>query len=155
VRKGKISKDFTKKNPKPFTWKRSPVRSGLEARVIEDLENRKIKYEYETLDLPYVKKYCPSCGEPIQKGIYKPDFIIGSIIVEAKGRFTAADRKKHISVRELNPDADIRILFQRDQKLGKNSKTKYSEWCEGKGITYAIGEQVPEQWIRDSRKTKR
>jgi ribosomal protein S26 len=133
-------------------WKRDDVRSGLEARVREDLDERGIKYEYETVKLPYIKKYCPACGEAIQKGNYIPDFIIGSIIVEVKGRFTAQDRKKHISVRELNPDVDIRILFQRDQKIGKNSTTKYSTWCDKKGIVYAFGETVPEEWIQDSTK---
>lgn len=132
-------------------WSRQEVRSGLEARVRADLDERGIKYGYETLEIPYIKKYCPKCGEAIQKGKYIPDFEIGNLIVEVKGRFTAIDRKKHISVRELNPDLDIRILFQRDQKIGKNSTTKYSDWCDKKGIVYAIGEAVPEEWIEDSK----
>jgi hypothetical protein len=151
--KGKVSRGFS--------WKRDDVRSGLEARVREDLDERKIKYEYETVKISYIKKYCPSCGEAIQKGNYIPDFILGdkidktnlkgSVIVEVKGRFTAQDRKKHVSVRELNPDVDIRILFQRDQKIGKNSTTKYSTWCDKKGIIYAFGESVPEEWVEDSK----
>lgn len=140
-----------RKTSKPFSWKRSEVRSGLEARVREDLDARGIKYEYETLELPYVKKYCPHCGEIIQKGTYIPDFIIGKLIVEVKGRFTAQDRKKHVSVHELHPDKDIRILFQRDQKLGKGSRTTYSEWCDKKGIIYAFGETIPESWIEESK----
>jgi len=133
-------------------WDRREVRSGLEARVREDLDNRKIKYEYETVELPYIKEYCPSCKEPIKRGKYIPDFIIGSIIVEVKGRFTAQDRKKHVAVREMNPDVDIRILFQRDQKISKNSTTKYSTWCDKKGMVYAFGEVVPQEWIEDSKK---
>jgi hypothetical protein len=132
-------------------WTRSAVRSGLEARVREDLDNRKIKYEYETVEIPYIKKCCPECSAIIQRGKYIPDFIIGNVVVEVKGRFTAQDRKKHVSVREMNPDVDIRILFQRDQKIAKNSATKYSDWCDKKGIVYAFGETVPQEWIEDSK----
>ena len=128
-------------------WNKKPVRSGLEARVREDLDNRGIAYEYETLKLPYIKQVCPHCNEVLKKGNYLPDFIIGTLIVEAKGRFTSEDRKKHLAVKEMNPDRDIRILFQRDQKISKNSKTYYSNWCIKYNIPYAIGESVPEEWI--------
>ena len=123
-------------------------RSGLEGRVREDLDERGVKYEYETLKLPYVKQICPKCKEEIKMGTYIPDFILGNLIVEVKGRFTAEDRKKHVAVRKLNPERDIRILFQRDQKISKNSKTRYSDWCEAQGIIYAIGEAVPEEWLQ-------
>ena len=141
--KGKVSK--------PTYWGRNEVRSGLEARVREDLDKRGIKYEYETVEIPYIKKCCPECGAIIQRGKYIPDFIIGNLVVEVKGRFTAQDRKKHVSVRELNPDVDIRILFQRDQKIAKNSTTKYSTWCDKQKIVYAFGETVPQEWIEDSK----
>ena len=127
------------------------MRSGLEDRVRKDLDERKIVYEYETLKLPYTKRTCPKCGEIIAKGTYLPDFIIGTLIVEVKGRFTSEDRKKHISVKEMNPERDIRILFQRDQKLSKASKTRYSEWCIKNKILYAIGESVPQAWIEETK----
>ena len=128
-------------------WKRNEVRSGLEARVRKDLDDRGIIYEYETLKLPYIKMCCPKCKEPIKKGNYIPDFIIGSLILECKGRFDSTDRAKHKAVKEAHPDKDIRILFQRDQKLSKASKTMYSEWCTKNGIKWGIGEALPEDWL--------
>lgn len=137
------------KGSAPFYWKRKDVRSGLESRVRQDLDSRNVTYEYETLELPYIKSVCPKCGEILKKGKYLPDFIIGTLICEVKGRFTSEDRKKHLSVKEMNPERDIRILFQRDQKLSKASKTRYSEWCTKHKIPYAIGETVPEDWVKD------
>lgn len=147
-RKLESSSKLKSKRNIPSYWNRNSVRSGLEERVRKDLDERKIKYEYETLKLPYIKKICPHCGEVLQKGNYVPDFIIGNLIVEVKGRFTAEDRKKHKAVREMNPDRDIRILFQRDQKIAKNSKTKYSDWCLKNSIVFAFGENIPDSWIK-------
>lgn len=131
----------------PSYWKRADVRSGLEERVRKDLDERKIEYEYETVKLPYIKQTCPHCGEIIKKGTYIPDFVIGDLICEVKGRFTSQDRAKHIGVKKMNPEKDIRILFQRDQKISKNSKTYYSDWCDKYEIPYAFGEAVPQSWL--------
>lgn len=133
----------------PIFWKKKEVRSGLEERVRKDLDRRKVPYEYESLKIPYYKLVCNNCGHPVKKGNYIPDFIIGSVIVEAKGRFTAIDRAKHLAVHKLNPEIDLRILFQRNQKISKISKTHYTDWCETHNIQYAIGEKVPEEWVKD------
>jgi len=139
----------------PTYWKRNEVRSGLEARVRKNLDECKIDYEYETLKLPYVKQVCPHCKEVIKKGNYIPDFIIGDLICEVKGRFTSEDRKKHLAVKEEHPDKIIKILFQRDQKISKNSKTYYSDWCDKYEIPYAFGETVPEEWLQDVKSSDR
>jgi hypothetical protein len=71
------------------------------------------------------------------------------VYVESKGNFTAADRKKMKLVVEQNPGLDIRMLFQRDNKLQRNSKTKYSDWCRKNGIDFAVSPtgHVPEGWL--------
>lgn len=53
---------------------------------------------------------------------------------------------------EQNPDLDIRMLFMRDNKIAKNSKTRYSDWCKKRGIVYAVSElgEIPEDWVNDA-----
>ena len=61
-------------------------RSGFEANIAKDLKARRIKFEYETIKIPYYLskrgrcKFCSSSAVFIHK-VYTPDFIIGSIIV--------------------------------------------------------------------------
>jgi hypothetical protein len=128
-------------------------RSQLEDKVEADLKARGIAYEYETVELAYVKLLCPHCDTVVSKGTYTPDFIVPRkkgmrrLILESKGFFEASDREKHKKVRDYNPNEDIRFLFQRDQKISKSSKTMYSDWCIKHGFHFAFGPSVPQEWI--------
>ena len=90
-------------------------RSKYEANIAKDLKARRIKFEYETVKIPYYLskkgrcKFCSS-GVVFVHKVYTPDFIIGSIILEAKGRFTSSDRTKMLAAKEANPSLDIRML---------------------------------------------
>ena len=77
---------------------------------------------------------------------YLPDFRIGKMYIECKGRFTAADRKKMRLVKEHNPKKDIRLLFMSNNKLNPRSKTRYSDWAEKNGFKWAI-KRIPEEWL--------
>ena len=82
----------------------SNYRSGLEDTVIEDLQKRNINFQYEKKVVLYLK--------PSTKHKYKPDILLDNgILVEIKGYFTANDRKKHLLVKEQNPELDIRFVF--------------------------------------------
>jgi hypothetical protein len=129
-------------------WKKKhkgvTLRSGLEKRTAEYLDKNNVKYEYETLKILYT---VPAKGHK-----YTPDFILeNGIIVECKGRFDAATRQKMSLVIEQNPDKDIRLLFMRDNTISKSSKTKYSDWCDKRGIKYHVSAngEVPEEWINE------
>ena len=62
-------------------------RSGLEHKVSIYLEERKHKYGYECVKIEW---------EDLAYRTYTPDFILNNgIIIETKGRFLAADRRKH------------------------------------------------------------
>lgn len=122
------------------------ARSGYEAKIMEDLNQRKIPYQYETLKLSYVKEVCPHCEKLIKKGTYTPDFILGDVIIESKGRFDIESRKKMLQVKASNPSLDIRLLFQYDNKLTKVSKKRYSDWARSNGFIFAIG-MIPEEWV--------
>lgn len=131
-------------------WKKKhkgeTLRSGFELKTAKYLDERKIKYEYETLAVKY--------EVPASNHTYKPDFILpNGIIVECKGRFTAADRKKMSLVIEQNPELDIRLLFMVDNTLNKSSKTTYSMWCEKRNIKCHVSRagEVPPEWLKKSR----
>lgn len=127
--------------------KRERYRSGFEVKVKKSLESRGIEFKYESEKLPYIV--------PESKHLYTPDFIVQTevgttIYVEAKGNFTAADRKKMKLVIEQNPDKDIRLLFMRQNKIQRNSKTTYGMWADKHGIKWAVSStgHVPDSWIR-------
>ena len=116
-------------------------RSGLEVKVSEQLTKAGVKFEYEKLKIKY------SVNEV---RTYTPDFVILSngIIVETKGRFVAADRKKHLLIRAQHPFIDIRFVFSNSkQKISKGSKTTYADWCDKFGFKYA-DKQIPEDWLK-------
>ena len=55
-----------------------------------------------------------------------------------------------VLVIEQNPKLDIRMLFERDHKISKRSKTRYTEWCEKRGIVCAVGREIPKEWINET-----
>lgn len=116
-------------------------RSGLESRTADYLKKRRVKFEYERTRIPYVvnetRKYTPDFKLP--NGIY----------IETKGRFTAADRKKHLLIKKQHPDLDIRFVFSNPRaKIRKGSKTSYADWCDKHGFKYAQ-ETIPLEWIKE------
>lgn len=119
-------------------------RSNYERVVCSELDKQNVPFEYETLNLYY---------EVTEQRKYTPDVILpNGIIIELKGRFTTADRKKMLLVRKQHPDKDIRMVFQRHtNKLFKGSKTSYSDWCDKHGIKWAA-ETIPTEWIKEKRK---
>lgn len=114
------------------------MRSGLERSIAADLSNRGVAFQYEAVRLPYTIEH-----------EYVADFLLpNGIIVEAKGLFDAADRRKMLAVIKAFPDRDIRMLFQAaDNRIAKNSKTTYAQWCDKHGIKWAEGRSVPEEWL--------
>lgn len=114
-------------------------RSGLEEDIARELEDKGIAYEYETLSIKY---------EVNETRKYTPDFKLpNGIIVESKGRFTSADRKKHLLVQKQHPEYDIRFVFSNSKaKLNKGSKTTYADWCQKHGFQYA-DKHIPEEWL--------
>ena len=115
-------------------------RSGLEDVISEDLKKRGVDFGYETVKIKW---------QLIESKTYTPDFILpNGIIIESKGRFVLDDRKKHLKVREQNPDLDIRFVFSNSKnKIRKGSKTTYAMWCEKNNFLYA-DKRIPDEWIK-------
>lgn len=117
-------------------------RSGFEKLVYEQLVEAGIETEYEARRIPY--------QSPPKNRTYHTDFTFKSsnMIIESKGRWTRADREKILNIKQSNPELDLRLLFQRDNKITRTSKTTYSMWARKHGIPCAVG-SVPEKWLEE------
>ena len=121
-------------------------RSGLEKKLADYLESIKVKYDYETIKIEW---------EDLAYRTYTPDFILyNGIIIETKGMFTAADRRKHLAVKRQHPKLDIRFVFENSRrKLRKGAKSTYSEWCSKYGFLY-YDRIIPKDWLKERGKNK-
>lgn len=119
-------------------------RSGLEDKISKQLQESGVSFEYETLKIRY---------EVNETRRYTPDFVLpNGIIIETKGRFVAADRKKHLLVKQQHQELDIRFVFSNSRaKLSKGARSTYGEWCEKHGFLYA-DKQIPQEWLDETTK---
>ena len=126
---------------RPKTKKTSRYRSQLEERVADLLIELGVTYDYETTKIPYTIPHN-----------YYPDFILpNGVILECKGYWEASDRRKIKSVKEQNPDIDLRMVFQSPfNTISKKSKTTYAQWCENQGIPWASFKNIPLDWLVDN-----
>jgi len=115
-------------------------RSGLEDRISKQLKALSVPVKYEEFKIKYAIN---------EVRTYTPDFELpNGIIIESKGRFVVADRKKHLLIKKQHPDLDIRFVFSNSRaKINKGSKTTYGMWCDKHGFLYA-DKLIPEEWIK-------
>jgi len=142
---GEVIRDPLAKTKDRFRRARAVgYRSGLEVQIARQLEEAGIMFAYEAIKISYVI--------PESSHVYTPDHLIvredGSIlIIETKGIFELADRKKHLWIKEQHPELDLRFVFQNaNAKLRKGAKSTYGEWCEKNGFLYAH-KTIPEEWL--------
>ena len=116
-------------------------RSGFELKVSEKLNEAKVSFGYEDTVIPYIK--------PATTHKYTIDFRLpNGILIEAKGRWTLEDRKKHLLVRKQHPELDIRIVFQSpNNKIRKGSKTTYEAYALKIGIKHVAKKDMPAEWL--------
>ena len=121
-------------------------RSGLEKKLADELKVLKVKFSYESLKIEW---------EDLAYRTYTPDFVLGNgIIIESKGMFTAADRRKHLAIKRQHPKLDIRFVFENSRrKLRKGAKSTYGEWCYKYGLLYS-NRVIPEEWLKEKGKNK-
>lgn len=119
-------------------------RSGLEHTVRDSLKDRKCNAKYECFKIEW---------EDLSYRTYTPDFLLpNGIIIETKGRFTPADRMKHLAIKKQHPQLDIRFVFSNsNSKLRKGAKTTYASWCNKHGFLYA-DKDVPQEWLDERNK---
>ena len=121
--------------------RKNGYRSGLEDSVAIYLTKQNIKFRYEKVKIEW---------EDLAYRTYTPDFVLhNGIIVETKGRFTVADRRKHLFIKKQHPNLDIRFIFTNSKaKLRKGAKSSYAEWCTKKGFKY-FDLIIPESWLKE------
>ena len=121
-------------------------RSGLEHQLSLYLDEHKVKYDYENIKIEW---------EDLAYRTYTPDFILyNGIIIETKGRFLAADRRKHIAIKKQHPKLDIRFVFTNSRaKLSKGAKSSYADWCIKHGFRY-YDRIIPEDWLKEKGKNR-
>ena len=121
-------------------------RSGLEKKLADELKALKVKFSYESLKIEW---------EDLAYRTYTPDLILDNgIIIESKGMFTAADRRKHLAIQRQHPKLDIRFIFENSRrKLRKGAKSTYAEWCIKYNFRYGT-RVVPEEWLKEKGKNK-
>ena len=121
-------------------------RSGLELKIADYLKQQKCKYKYEALKIEW---------EDLTYRTYTPDFVLGNgIIIETKGMFTLADRKKHLAIKKQHPQLDIRFVFENsNRRLRKGAKTRYYQWCNRHDFDY-YDRIIPEEWLKEKGKDK-
>ena len=124
------------------------LKSGLEEAVFNYLNNNNCMFVYEGIKIAY--------SSPETKKTYTPDFPISkcNIIVETKGAFQSADRKKMKLIKAQHPEFDIRFIFSNSKtKIGKKSKTTYGKWCELFGFKYHCVQSTklpfPKDWLSE------
>ena len=121
-------------------------RSGLEHTISIYLTELKYRYKYEAMKIEW---------EDLTYRTYTPDFILNNgIIIETKGRFLTADRRKHLCIKKQHPKLDIRFVFTNSRsKLSKGAKSTYAEWCIKYGFRY-YDRIIPEDWLKEKGKNK-
>jgi len=121
-------------------------RSGLEHKISEALKEQGVDFEYESMKIEW---------EDLAYRTYTPDFVLNNgIIIESKGMFTAADRRKHLAISKQHPELDIRFVFENSRrKLRKGAKSTYAEWCIKYNFRY-YDRIIPEDWLKEKGKNK-
>ena len=121
-------------------------RSGLEHKISIYLKEKKCQYTYESIKIEW---------EDLAYRTYTTDFILyNGIIIETKGRFLAADRRKHLAIKKQHPKLDIRFVFTNSSsKLSKGAKSSYAQWCIRHGFRY-YDRIIPEDWLKEKGKNK-
>ena len=119
-------------------------RSGLEEAMAENLKERGIVFTYEEEKIKWLDSKVRT---------YTPDFVVSNgIIIETKGRFVSADRRKHKEIKKQYPDLDIRFVFSNSRaKLYKGAKGTYGNWCDEHGFLYS-DRFIPEEWLTEEKK---
>lgn len=118
------------------------TKGTFEARVIEDLNERGVSYQYEPDKMAYyVERH------------YIPDLAVGNMIVELKGYLRQDSQRKMKSIKAQYPDLDIRFVFQKAsstiqgaKKRKDGSKMTCAEWADRQGFVWAEG-TIPEEWL--------
>ena len=115
-------------------------RSGLEHVISKQIKHARHKVRYEVIKIQWIDFSIRS---------YTPDFVLDNgIIIEVKGFWSTADRRKHVEIKKQHADLDIRLVFENSKrKIRKGSNTSYADWCVKKDIVFC-DRIIPKAWLQ-------
>lgn len=108
-------------------WREKGVRSKLEDRLCKVLVANGIEHEYEPEKWEY--------EIPARTATYTPDLLVEGVYYEIKGHFDADDRRKMLLLASQGYQF-IMVFHRPENKISKNSKTTYADWCDKNGIAW-------------------
>lgn len=115
------------------------LRSGFERTVDMQLRSSGVAYKNEDTKIPYILE----CN-------YNPDFHLlkSNIYIETKGRLLPEERRKHLAVRQQNPEIDLRFVFMYPDKEMQGTNTTHAAWAAKNGFKWA-DRKIPEEWLNE------
>jgi len=127
--------------------KQGKYRSKLESKVAYNLQLQGIIPCHEEVKIRYIV--------PESEHTYLADFLLpNGIIVEVKGLFESADRKKHLLIKTQHPELDIRFVFGNAKTaIYPGSTTTLGEWCKKHGFVYSE-KTIPTEWLHEPPKPR-
>ena len=125
---------MSKTSPRSKSLRRTPkLKSKFEKRFYDEITRLGLAFEYEPDRLEYRLDL-----------LYKPDWKVhDGLYIETKGKFDYMERRKILAISKDNPGKEVRMVFMRNQKLGKGSKMTYGEWCDKHGIRWSVFPDIP------------
>jgi hypothetical protein len=133
------------------------MRSQLEQDVALRLDELGVIWEYETWELAYLKPIrnavCLECEASDVYSIrnYTPDFYLPEYgcLLEVKGKFGQVDRMKMRLVKQQHEDEDIRMVFSRNNLIGRKAQTstRYIDYAQQYGMPACVLENLTLEWL--------
>ena len=124
---------FPRYENRVYNWVKETVNNNRYARMSDSFKEVSVRVNRRyTPDINIVKR-----SDPLQYNMH----------LELKGYLDAGAKERLTMFRKLFPDADVRIVFYVDKKIGK--KMTYLRWAELRGFKACIArcfEQLPEDW---------
>ena len=124
--------------------KRGEFKGKLEEQINQSLldQGLGISYEGERFDY-YLKRW------------YTPDFLVKGqafdFWIEVKGYWPSSRRNQFLCVLRNHPNLNIFVALQSPhQRISKQSRTTYCQWCEKYGVAWCptpIPEDFLNQWV--------
>jgi hypothetical protein len=116
--------------------KKPRYKSKFEAAVAAVLP-RGTQYEPHTFPYTLELEYTPDWRIPTTSRLAPP------VYIETTGKFDYEKRRKLAAVKRAHPGLDLRILFQRNNKLSRKSKMTNMEWAAKHGFRASVFPQLP------------
>lgn len=108
-------------------------KSKFEKSFHELLKSKHLDFPYEADVLGYTLSLS-----------YKPDWKVrDGLYLETKGKFDYIERRKLLAILRSNPGKEVRMVFQRNNKISKKSKLTYGDWCDTYGIKWSVFPELP------------